>query len=238
MLAQTRCCPALYDAHARASKGGRVQRHRHVLASFATPLDPSHVGPVAGVPRCSLPGRWSSSTSPRLQVGDGQLRSAPSPDRVPVADARLALAGPLAPQPHAGVTARPGASASMSSPDVPGRRRLVGRGRVGAATVVQAGGDAAFYRWRIGDDNLTPHRPSDIVACAWPASSAPSVVLPLGPAPGIWLTSTRLRAVLVGRAEHRLHVRRQRLRDAAGPAAARAPRRSRPGCSTSTSSCS
>jgi signal transduction histidine kinase len=62
--------------------------------------------------------------------------------------------------------------------------------RVAAATLVQAGVTLAFYRWRIGDDNLTPHRPSDIVDL-WLASVVGAVVvIPLGPAPGIGLTST------------------------------------------------
>lgn len=62
--------------------------------------------------------------------------------------------------------------------------------RVSAATLVQAGVTLAFYRWRIGDDNLTPHRPSDIVDL-WLASVVGAlVVIPLGPAPGVWLTST------------------------------------------------
>jgi signal transduction histidine kinase len=62
--------------------------------------------------------------------------------------------------------------------------------RVSAATLVQVGVTLAFYRWRIGDDNLTPHRPSDIVDL-WLASVVGAlVVIPLGPAPGVSLTST------------------------------------------------
>lgn len=62
--------------------------------------------------------------------------------------------------------------------------------RVSATTLVQAGVTLTFYRWRIGDDNLTPHRPSDIVDL-WLASVVGAlVVIPLGPAPGVWLTST------------------------------------------------
>jgi signal transduction histidine kinase len=62
--------------------------------------------------------------------------------------------------------------------------------RVGAAAVVQAVVTLAFYRWRIGDDNLTPHRPSDIVALLQASVVGALVALPIGPAPGIWLTSS------------------------------------------------
>src|SRR3954447_2978374 len=61
--------------------------------------------------------------------------------------------------------------------------------RIGAAAVVQAVVTLAFYRWRIGDDNLTPHRPSDIVALLQASVVGVLVALPIGPAPGIWLTS-------------------------------------------------
>ncbi len=50
----------------------------------------------------------------------------------------------------------------------------------------------AFYRWRIGDDNLTPHRPSDIVALFQASVVGVLAALPLGPAPGVWLTSPGL----------------------------------------------
>ncbi len=62
--------------------------------------------------------------------------------------------------------------------------------RVAFATVVQAVVTLAAYRWRIGDDNLTPHRPSDIVALAQASLVGALVVVPLGPAPDLWLTST------------------------------------------------
>ncbi len=65
-------------------------------------------------------------------------------------------------------------------------------GRVAVATVLQAVVTLAFYRWRIGDDNLTPHRPNDIVALALASILGAVVVLPLGPAPGLWLTSSAL----------------------------------------------
>ena len=48
----------------------------------------------------------------------------------------------------------------------------------------------AIYRWRIGDDNLTPHRPGDIVALAAASIVGAVVVIPLGPAPGLWVTSS------------------------------------------------
>ncbi len=57
--------------------------------------------------------------------------------------------------------------------------------RVSVAIVVQAGVTLAFYRWRIGDDNLTPHRPSDIVDLAVASIIGAAVVIPLGPAPGV-----------------------------------------------------
>ena len=43
---------------------------------------------------------------------------------------------------------------------------------------------------RIGDDNLAPHRPSDIVALGLASLAGALVVLPLGPGPGLWLTSS------------------------------------------------
>ena len=61
--------------------------------------------------------------------------------------------------------------------------------RIGAAAVVQAVVTLVFYRWRIGDDNLTPHRPSDIVALFLASVVGVLAALPIGPAPGIWLTS-------------------------------------------------
>jgi signal transduction histidine kinase len=62
--------------------------------------------------------------------------------------------------------------------------------RVAVATLVQAGATLAFYRWRLGDDNLAPHRPSDIVDLGLSSLVGAVVVIPLGPAPGLWLTST------------------------------------------------
>jgi signal transduction histidine kinase len=62
--------------------------------------------------------------------------------------------------------------------------------RVAVATLVPAGATLAFYRWRLGDDNLAPHRPSDIVDLGLSSLVGAVVVIPLGPAPGLWLTST------------------------------------------------
>ena len=63
-------------------------------------------------------------------------------------------------------------------------------GRVALATVVQAVVTLAIYRWRIGDDNLTPHRPGDIVALAGASIVGAVVVIPLAPAPGVWVDSS------------------------------------------------
>ena len=110
-------------------------------------------------------------------------------------------------------------------------------GRQALATAVQAAVTLAYYRWRIGDDNLTPHRPRDIGALAQASLLGAIVVVPLGPAPGVWLTSTPFELfwwtalstayVFVGSACLMLLIQR-----------VRAARRSRPGCSTSTPCCS
>jgi signal transduction histidine kinase len=62
--------------------------------------------------------------------------------------------------------------------------------RVAAVTVLQAVVTLAFYRWRMRDDNLAPHRPSDIVDLLLASVVGALVVIPLGPAPGVWLTSS------------------------------------------------
>ncbi len=62
--------------------------------------------------------------------------------------------------------------------------------RIAAAVVTQAVITLAAYRWRIGDDNLTPHRPGDIVALAQASVLGAVAVIPLGPAPGLWVTSS------------------------------------------------
>ncbi len=68
----------------------------------------------------------------------------------------------------------------------------LGAARVALATVVQAAVTLALYRWRIGDDNLAPHRPTDIVDLALSSVVGALVVIPLAPGPGIWLDSTTL----------------------------------------------
>ncbi len=62
--------------------------------------------------------------------------------------------------------------------------------RSAVATLVQAGITLAFYRWRLGDDNLAPHRPSDIVDLGLASLVGAVAVIPLGPTPDVWLTST------------------------------------------------
>jgi signal transduction histidine kinase len=62
--------------------------------------------------------------------------------------------------------------------------------RVAAVTALQAVVTLAFYRWRMRDDNLAPHRPSDIVDLLLASVVGALVVIPLGPAPGVWLTSS------------------------------------------------
>lgn len=61
--------------------------------------------------------------------------------------------------------------------------------RMGVAAVVQAVVVLAFYRWRLGDDNLTPHRPRDLGDLAIASVLGAAAVIPIGPAPGIWVTS-------------------------------------------------
>ncbi len=75
-------------------------------------------------------------------------------------------------------------SAALHSED------LVASTRMAAATVVQAVVTLACYRWRIGDDNLAPHRPHDIIDLMLSSIVGASVVIPLGLVPGVWLTST------------------------------------------------
>jgi signal transduction histidine kinase len=61
--------------------------------------------------------------------------------------------------------------------------------RVAGIVVLQAGVTLIVHRWRIGDDNLTPHRPSDLVDLFLASLVGALVVLPMGPAPGLWVTS-------------------------------------------------
>ena len=62
--------------------------------------------------------------------------------------------------------------------------------RIAAAMVVQAVVTLIVYRWRIGDDNLTPHRPRDLVDLFGASLLGAVVVIPMAPAPGLWLTSS------------------------------------------------
>ena len=66
------------------------------------------------------------------------------------------------------------------------------RSSLGAAvsTVALMAATLAVYRWRIGDDNLAPHRPRDVTDLAFAALVGALVVVPLGPAPGVWVTSS------------------------------------------------
>jgi signal transduction histidine kinase len=61
--------------------------------------------------------------------------------------------------------------------------------RVGVTMVVQAGVTLFAYRQLIGDDNLIPHRPSDVGYLFLASLVGALVVIPLGPAPGLWLSS-------------------------------------------------
>ena len=61
--------------------------------------------------------------------------------------------------------------------------------RQALATTLQAVATLAWYRWRTGDDNLTPHRPRDIGNLAQASLLGALVVLPLGPEPRTWPTS-------------------------------------------------
>ncbi len=61
--------------------------------------------------------------------------------------------------------------------------------RIGATVLVQAGVTLLVYRWRIGDDNLTPHRPSDVVDLLLASVVGAVVVLPMQPAEHLSITS-------------------------------------------------
>ena len=58
------------------------------------------------------------------------------------------------------------------------------------SSVVQAGVTLVIYRLAIGDDNLAPHRPRDIVALGLASIAGAVAVIPFGPGPGIGLTSS------------------------------------------------
>ena len=56
--------------------------------------------------------------------------------------------------------------------------------RVAATMVVQAGVTLFAYRQLIGDDNLTPHRPSDVGYLFLASLVGALVMIPLAPLPG------------------------------------------------------
>ncbi len=58
------------------------------------------------------------------------------------------------------------------------------------ATAVQVTVTLACYRWRIGDDILTPHRPDDVIELAVASLVGVVAAIPFGPAAGVWLTSS------------------------------------------------
>lgn len=62
--------------------------------------------------------------------------------------------------------------------------------RTAVAVVVQATVTLACYRWRIGDDTLTPHRPDDVTALAAASLVGALAAIPFGPAEGVWLDSS------------------------------------------------
>jgi PAS domain-containing protein len=64
--------------------------------------------------------------------------------------------------------------------------------RGAVAVVVQVAATITFYRWRVGDDNLVPHRPRDVAGLALASVLGALLVAPLGPVPGLTLTSPPL----------------------------------------------
>jgi signal transduction histidine kinase len=62
--------------------------------------------------------------------------------------------------------------------------------RVSASSVLEAVVTLVVYRLAIGDDNLAPHRPRDIVTLALASLAGAIAVLPLGPGPGIGIGSS------------------------------------------------
>jgi signal transduction histidine kinase len=80
--------------------------------------------------------------------------------------------------------------------------------RISAASVLEAAVTLAIYRLAIGDDNLAPHRPRDIVTLGLASLAGAIAVLPLGPGPGIgvggsafdlfWWTALSTAYVFVG----------------------------------------
>ncbi len=199
-------------------QGGSGARHRHVMASFPTPLHPRHVDPVAGVPRAHS--RGAGPAVPHGSPGRRRrLDPRRCPDRLPVADARLAVAGarPALPRRRAHPGPRRG---QLRAHHLRPRPRLArvgprrrGRCRAGSR-------DAGVLP--VADRRRQPHPP--------PAERHRGVAAGQrrgragGPAhrprTRDLADQRRVRHLRVGRAQHRLHVRRQRLRDAPGPAPA------------------
>ena len=62
--------------------------------------------------------------------------------------------------------------------------------RVAAAVLVQGGVTLVLYRWLMGDDNLAPHRPIDVVYLMSSSALGSAAALLVGPAPELWLTSS------------------------------------------------
>ena len=62
--------------------------------------------------------------------------------------------------------------------------------RVSAASVLEAVITLTIYRLAIGDDNLAPHRPRDIVSLGLASVAGAVAVIPIGPGPGIGLGSS------------------------------------------------
>lgn len=61
---------------------------------------------------------------------------------------------------------------------------------VALATAVQATVTLACYRWRIGDDILTPHRPDDVIEIAIASLVGALAAIPFGPAERVSLNSS------------------------------------------------
>ena len=175
------------------------------------------MGAVAGVPGADAWGAGPCSSMTSLQVGMISSIRVVQPGRLPVAGARVALAGRAGSQPDAGVTGTLAFVVQVLTSVALGWDWSVAA-RVAAATVVQAAVTLACYRWRIGDDNLAPHRPSDIVDLLAGQHRRRRRGDAARPGARCLADQLALRAALVDRAEHRLRLRRQRLHHAARPA--------------------
>ena len=194
------CCPALTACSCPSVQGGSGARHRHVMASFATPLDPSHVDRCGWCAWCSLPGRWCSRYVTGRAGRRHQLDPRRRADRLPVADARLAVARARPAQPD-----RRASPSSLARGQLRRHRRRcwtsAGWSRPRSAPRPSC---RPWSRWpsTAGGSATTTSLPT-ARATSWRCSQASVVgvlvALPLGPAPGIWLTSSGLRHVRVER---------------------------------------